>query len=142
MVNILTKMRKKASGITSNKVFLKFEKYFTELYIVFWYAVGMATPAFAEETKNTNLADGEDYKSNVSNVLGQIIDIIGYIFRAVGIILCVYSIGQLILAIKNEDADSKTRATTQIIVSVVLIALPSIINTLNLKGMLSGTGVG
>ena len=65
------------------------------------------------------------------------VSIIGLIFRCVGVILAVYSVGQLILAFKNEDADSKSRASTMLVVAIVLIALPSIINGLNLTAVIT-----
>jgi len=69
-----------------------------------------------------------DYKDTVNNLLVQLVDIIGFIFRTVGIVLSVYAIGSLIMAFKNDDADSKQRASTLLVVGVVLIAMPSIIN--------------
>ena len=60
------------------------------------------------------------------------IDIVGLVFSAVGVILAVYSVGQLVLAFKNEDADSKSRASTMLVVAIVLVAFPSIVKGLNL----------
>lgn len=73
-----------------------------------------------------------DAKSEIQGILTQMIDIVGLIFQAVGVVLTVYSVGQLVLAFKNEDADSKSRASTMLVVGVVLIALPSIVDGLNL----------
>lgn len=71
-------------------------------------------------------------EGKIKEVLTKIIKIIGLIFQSVGVVLSVYSIGALILAFKNEDADSKSRASTMLVVGVVLIAVPLIINELNL----------
>ena len=73
-----------------------------------------------------------DAAGNVAEILTDMIDIIGMIFTAVGIILAIYSVGTLVLAFKNDDPDSKTRASTVLVVSIVLIAFPQIIDKLNL----------
>lgn len=69
---------------------------------------------------------------DIADILTQLIDIIGTIFIGVGILLLAYSIGQLVLAFKNEDADSKSRASMQLIVAVCLIAIRPIIDSLDL----------
>ena len=55
---------------------------------------------------------------------------VGNIGRYIGLILLVWGIMQLVLAFKNEDADSKSRAIMITIVSIVLITLPNIISTI------------
>ncbi len=76
--------------------------------------------------------------ASLSDLLKQMIGIVKAIFVAVGVILLVYSIGQLALAFKNEDADSKTRASTMLVVALVLIAFPGFIDALNLTQYLDG----
>lgn len=68
----------------------------------------------------------------IKGVLTEMINIVGTIFQAVGVVLSVYSVGQLVLAFKNEDADSKSRASTMLVVGVCLIAMPTIISELKL----------
>ena len=77
------------------------------------------------------LAAGDNYQNTVKGVVGNMADIIGFIFQAVGVILAVYSVGQLILAFKNEDADSKSRASTQLVVAIALIAVPQMLKSIN-----------
>lgn len=84
-------------------------------------------PAFAVE--------GED---TVKDILTEMISIVGLVFSAVGVILAVYSVGQLVLAFKNEDADSKSRASTMLVVAVILIAFPAIVNGLDLVDKIGG----
>ena len=72
----------------------------------------------------------------ISSILQDMIDIIGMVFTAVGIILAIYSVGTLILAFKNDDPDSKQRASTMLVVAVVLIGFPAIIYQLNLTSYL------
>ena len=76
--------------------------------------------------------------ASLSDLLKKMIDIVKAIFVSVGIMLLVYSIGQLTLAFKNEDADSKTRASTMLVVSLVLVAFPGFIDMLNLTQYLAG----
>lgn len=76
--------------------------------------------------------DGAD---KVQEVLGKMVEIVGMVFQAVGAMLSVYSVGQLVMAFKNEDADSKSRASTMLVVGIVLIAIPTIITGLNLTSM-------
>ena len=73
---------------------------------------------------NDNLSGA---RKDVKGILAQMIGVIELVFQAVGIVLLVYSIAQLVLAFKNEDADSKTRASTMLVVAVILIAIPQII---------------
>ena len=72
----------------------------------------------------------------VKTVLQSMIDIVGLVFQAVGVVLSVYSVGQLVMAFKNEDADSKSRASTMLVVGVILIAIPSIVTGLDLINMI------
>lgn len=70
--------------------------------------------------------------ASISSIVSQMIEIIAQIFVAVGVILAVYSVGQLIMAFKNEDADSKSRASTMLVVAIVLVAFPTLIEKLDL----------
>lgn len=71
------------------------------------------------------------YVSTLQDLLTEMSDIIGVIFRAVGIILGIYAVGQLILAFKDENPDGKTRGATLLVVAVVLFCMPLIIETLS-----------
>ena len=88
-------------------------------------ALMIVTPAFAS-----------NYITQIRSVMNNMVGIVGVIFQAVGAILTVYSVGQLIMAFKNEDANSKSTASTLMVVGIVLIALPGIIKTLNLVNMI------
>lgn len=48
------------------------------------------------------------------------------VFRGAGILLLVYSIFSIILAIKNEDVESKVNATSQFAVALMLISFGTI----------------
>lgn len=70
------------------------------------------------------------------DVIGKMIDQICKVFKYVGVVLGVYSVGQLVLAFKNEDADSKSRATTMLVVSGILIGIETLVTETGLKGYL------
>lgn len=67
-------------------------------------------------------------------LMGGVLDIIFKIFRYIGILLLVWSIGMLVLAFKNEDADSKSRAMMMMVVSVVLVGIEAVVR---LTGLIS-----
>lgn len=99
-----------------------------------WLAV--STCCYLHAAPQSVYASDTNYKETMSGILTQFIDIIGDIFIALGILLGTYAIGQLVLAFKNEDADSKSRAATLLVVAIVLIAIKPIINTLGLTNYL------
>ena len=79
--------------------------------------VGTATTAFAAETLVTNL-------------LGYVFAI----FKYIGWLLLAWGIGQLVLAFKNEDADSKSRAMMLLVVAIILTSIGTIFNGLSITG--------
>lgn len=110
----------KLTGVNSSQ--RKTRLFVTSIMLCSMVMLTLLCPAFAATA----------YKATVSGLLNSMIEIIGTIFVAVGVILAVYAVGMLIMAFKNEDADSKSRASTLLVVAIILIAFPSIINTLNL----------
>lgn len=88
-------------------------------YLLFALAViaGTIAPAQADALKD---------------VADDLLEILGRIFKAVGVFISAYSVGQLILAMKNEDADSKSRAATQLAVGAALFIVPDLLTKLNL----------
>lgn len=69
---------------------------------------------------------------NEENLIGQVLKIIFTLFQYIGILLLAWSIGMLVLAFKNEDADSKSRAIMMMVVSVVLIGVKTLFQNINL----------
>lgn len=61
------------------------------------------------------------------------------VFWYAGLVLLVYAVIALILALKNEDAESKVNAVTQISIAIVLITLSGTVNTLLAAAGVSGT---
>lgn len=60
-----------------------------------------------------------DAKSTVESLIGVITDVFFY----VGVLLLLWSLGQLFLAFRNEDSDSKVRSITAIVASILLMGI-------------------
>ena len=67
-----------------------------------------------------------DTGNAADEAITAIIDIVFQIFKYIGIVLALWGAGSLILAFKNEDADSKTRAIMSLIVGISLVALDAL----------------
>lgn len=78
----------------------------------------------------------DEYMGVIEAIVKSMTGVIGNIFKVVGILLGTYAIGSLIMAFKNEDPDSKTKASTLLVVSIVLIAFPNIISSIGLEKFL------
>ena len=78
-----------------------------------------------------------DAPSELTSILGTLLEYIGIIFRAIGILLAIYAFGQMILAFKDENPDAKSKSASILVVGILLIAMPSIIDALNLTNYLS-----
>ena len=74
---------------------------------------------------------------NTADIFGTLIGYICQIFLYIGIILLVWAVGQLVLAFKNEDADSKSRAVMVMVCSIILMSVGQIVKT-----VLDSTGTG
>lgn len=71
---------------------------------------------------------GTSAKDLVQGMLGYVFTI----FKYIGWLLLAWGIGQLVLAFKNEDADSKSRAMMLIVVAIILTVIGTIFNGLNM----------
>ena len=77
-------------------------------------------------------------EADAENAVKGIIDVMLDIFKYIGIILLVWGIGQLVLAFRNEDADSKTRAVMLLVAAAALLTLPWLLSQVpSLEGYLS-----
>lgn len=76
------------------------------------------------------------FADQASTLVGTLIDIVCKIFMYIGILLSVWSVGMLVLAFKNEDADSKSRAMMLLVVSCVLIGIKALVDGLHLKELI------
>jgi hypothetical protein len=74
------------------------------------------------------LAGGDvDSETLMTGIVGAVLTV----FRYIGIILLVWSIGQLVMAFKDGDGNSKTQAAMMIVVSVLLIGLKTFLSMAN-----------
>lgn len=69
-----------------------------------------------------------DADSMMTKIIGQILNIVRYI----GIVLLVWGVIQLVMAFKNEDGDSKSRAAMMLGISIVLIGMKSLLNAIGM----------
>lgn len=76
-------------------------------------------------------AGGTGAAGMVSTLLGYIFGI----FQYIGILLLAWGVGQLVLAFRNEDGDSKSRAIMLILSSIVLMSIGTIVS-----GLVNGQG--
>ena len=66
--------------------------------------------------------------AGVDAMFNDLVSYVCKIFFYIGCILLVWSIGQLVLAFKNEDADSKSRAIMVLVCSLLLMSVDTIYN--------------
>lgn len=91
--------------------------------------------SFAFAKGGSTAATGTSAKTLVTNMLSYVFAI----FKYIGWLLLAWGIGQLVLAFKNEDADSKSRAMMLIVVAIILTVIGTIFNSV--MGMSVSTNV-
>lgn len=77
---------------------------------------------------------------DAGNMMTNLITIVCDIFRMIGAVLLVWAIGQLVMAFKNEDADSKSRAMMVLVCAILLISVKSVYYALT-GTEVNGTGI-
>lgn len=73
-----------------------------------------------------------------TDIVENMIDVILLVFRIIGVLMAVYSIGALVLAFKNEDPDSKTKNASMMVVSLILIFLKTLVDATGIASYISG----
>lgn len=84
--------------------------------------------SFAFASGSGSTAGATTAKGLVTNLLEYVFGI----FKYIGWLLLAWDIGQLVLAFKNEDADSKSRAMMLIVVAIILTCIGTIFNGLSI----------
>ena len=107
------------NGALSEKILKLYRKAVKTVSLAWLLLVSTCVPCLADVTTAT-LGD--------TDIVTNMIGIILLVFRIIGIVMVVYSIGALILAFKNEDPDSKTKNTSMMVISIILIFLETIVN--------------
>lgn len=99
-------------------------------------AMSTATAAMIPTAFADDPTGGVTANVSANKLIGEVVEIITSIALWIGVILLVWSVVMLILALKNEDADSKSRAIMLIAVSVALVALGGLLTPiLNMFGI-------
>lgn len=107
------------NGALSEKILKLYRKAVKTVSLAWLLLVSTCVPCLADVTTAT-LGD--------TDIVTNMIGIILLVFRIIGIVMVVYSIGALILAFKNEDPDSKTKNTSMMVISIILIFLETFVN--------------
>lgn len=82
----------------------------------------MCGSAIAASTAAVVGASATTASGLVSNLLNYVFGI----FKYIGLLLLAWGVGQLVLAFKNEDADSKSRAMMLVVVAIILTVLSTV----------------
>ena len=93
-------------------------------------ALALLVGVILGNTVMVSAADDIQVDNTGSKLVLEIVAIICYIARIIGVILLVWGVVQLILAFRNEDADSKTKAAMTIVVAVILFSLSFLLKPL------------
>lgn len=91
-------------------------------------AVNIVAGSAAAAVLGTTVVAHASAQNLVQNLLGYVFAI----FKYIGWLLLAWGVGQLVLAFKNEDADSKSRAMMLLVVAIILTSLGTIFNGLGL----------
>lgn len=96
----------------------------------------LATAAFTAQNIMLN-AYADDITVNTEDIdtaalMGKIVGTVLSIFQWIGVLLLVWGVGQLVMAFKNEDADSKSRAIMMIVSSALLIGLKALLTAIGI----------
>lgn len=78
--------------------------------------------------------------AGVKGMVANIIATVGDIFLLIGAVLLVWAVGQLVMAFRNEDADSKSRAMMLIVSSCLMMSTKLIAGALIDQSGIEGSG--
>lgn len=92
-----------------------------------WSAIMLTPTAFAEATHSPKI---------IMKLIAKLLTV----FQYAGVVLLAYAVIALILAMKNEDAESKVNAITQVSIAIVLITLSGTVKALMAAAGVTYTG--
>ena len=72
-------------------------------------------------------------EDDLNTVMSNIKNIVETLFKSIGFVLVLWGAGQLVLAFKNEDSDSKSRAIMSIVAGVALYGFASLTKQLGIN---------
>lgn len=67
---------------------------------------------------------------SIEEIMGSVLGIIFTVAMYIGIILAIWGLFQLVMSLKNDDAEAKSRATQLMVVGIVLIGLKGLASVL------------
>lgn len=67
---------------------------------------------------------------SIEEIMGTVLGIIFTVAMYIGIILAMWGLFQLVMSLKNDDAEAKSRATQLMVVGIVLIGLKGLAGVL------------
>lgn len=73
------------------------------------------------------------YADDLNTVMSNIKNIVETLFKSIGFVLVLWGAGQFVLAFKNEDSDSKSRAIMSIVAGVALYGFASLTKQLGIN---------
>lgn len=127
MQNVLTLARKEERVEKAERAFFTILPFLMFAVVVFMNSVAPALAA-------------SDYASEVGSMAKQVVTIVGFIFRIIGVIMAVYAIATLIQAFQSNNPDAQARGAQVAIVAIILIFMPTIIQSLGIVDKLTETG--
>lgn len=80
-----------------------------------------------------NVCYADTTADTTTGIMHKIKNLVYKIFKYIGFILVIWGVGQLILAFKNEDSDSKSRAIMSIVAGAALFGFSTFADSLGLK---------
>lgn len=89
--------------------------------------VASVVPSFADKEEAAKKVTSSD------DVMTKVIFLAFTVFKYIGFGLLVWGAGQLILAYRNDDSDSKVRAVSCLAVGALLFGLQAIFDTLGIS---------
>lgn len=100
----------------------KYMKMAMSCAVILFGGIAVVNPAFA---------DGET-QTQLWSTITPFINLIANIFQVIGLVMIVFASGQLIVAFKSDDPDSKVRASYTLLAGVGLVLLPIILKGLGI----------
>lgn len=120
-----------ASVKTAKKPFSKIKNWFAAAQAMAFAIMATVTSASAwGESVTINDSDDPDAKDLMGNIIGILLTIT----RFVGIALVIYGIYEIVMSFMQNQPEAKTKGIVMALAGVVMIALKSILQGLNILG--------
>lgn len=91
-------------------------------------ALSASTALIGGAAASTVAFADNDFDTGLNTAMLSVLNIVGNIFRWIGVVLMVWGVGQLVLAFKNDDADSKSRGAMVVVAGFAATFIKTIMN--------------